>query len=139
VMRKLWFSSFLPPSEATPDNMAERNTVVSTITARMDTVGERFDELEATYGFKRPFLKMDTQGFDLKVLQGALPRIDRFLGLQSELGIVPIYSGMPDWKEALAEYQKAGFALCAFFPVSGDAQMRAVELDVVMVRNDIAD
>jgi hypothetical protein len=79
---------------------------------------------------------MDTQGFDLQVFQGALPRIERFLGLQSEVSVIQIYVGMADWKEALAEYQKAGFALCGFFPVSSDDQLRAVELDAVMVRND---
>ncbi|HKQ25239.1 MAG TPA: FkbM family methyltransferase [Burkholderiales bacterium] len=136
VMNKLWFSSFLAPSAATPQNMASRNTVESKIRARIERLADRFDALAATHGFTRPFLKMDTQGFDLQVLQGALPRIERFLGLQSEVAVIQIYVGMPDWKEALAEYQKAGFALCAFFPVSRDGQMRAVELDVVMVRND---
>ena len=136
VMNKLWFSSFLAPSAATPENMASRNTTVSTIRARVETLADHFDALEAEHGFKRPFLKMDTQGFDLKVLRGALPRIGRFLGLQSELAVIQIYVGMPNWQAALAEYEKAGFAVCAFFPVSRDSQMRAVELDVVMVRNE---
>lgn len=136
VMNKLWFSSFLPPSAATPENMAGRNTVESTVRVRVERLADRFDELAAMHGFMRPFLKMDTQGFDLQVLQGALPRIERFLGLQSEVAVIPIYFGMPDWSVALAEYQKAGFALCGFFPVSRDGQLRAVELDAVMVRSD---
>jgi hypothetical protein len=136
VMGKLWFSSFLPPSAATPQNMASQNTTVATIRVRIETLAAHFDALAAKHGFTRPFLKMDTQGFDLQVLQGALPRIDRFLGLQSELSVIQIYVGMPPWKDALAEYEKAGFELCAFFPVSHDGHMRAVELDVVMVRND---
>jgi FkbM family methyltransferase len=136
VMNTLWFSSFLAPSVATPKTMASRNTVESTIRAQVERLADRFDLLEAEHGFSRPFLKMDTQGFDLQVLQGALPRIDRFLGLKSEVSMIQIYDGMPDWKQALAEYEKAGFALCAFFPVGRDEQLRAVELDVVMVRND---
>lgn len=135
VMNTLWFSSFLPPSAATPQSMASRNTVESTVRARVERLADRYDELAAKHGFTRPFLKMDTQGFDLQVLQGALPKIERFLGLQSEVAVVQIYVGMPDWKEALAAYEKAGFALCGFFPVSHDGQLRAVELDVVMVRS----
>jgi hypothetical protein len=50
------------------------------------------------------------------------------------MSVIPIYVGMPDWQDALAEYRKAGFSLCAFFPVSRDDQMRAVELDCVMIR-----
>lgn len=136
VMNKLWFSSFLAPSAATPQNMASRNTVESTVLVRIERLADRFDELAAAHGFKRPFLKMDTQGFDLKVLAGALPRIEHFLGLQSEVSMIQICVGMPDWKEALAEYEKTGFAPCAFFPVSRDGRLRAVELDAVIVRND---
>lgn len=136
VMNKLWFSSFLAPSAATPQNMASRNTVESTVRVRIERLADRFDTLAVKHGFTRPFLKMDTQGFDLQVLQGALPRIERFLGLQSEVSMIQIYVGMPDWKEALAEYQKVGFALSGVFPVSRDGQLRAVELDAVMVRTD---
>ncbi len=136
VMSKPLFSSFLTPSAGTPQNMADRNSVVSTIAARIETLAERYDALAAEHTFTRPFLKMDTQGFDLQVFDGARQRIDRFLGLQSELSVIQIYVGMPDWKEALAEYQRAGFALSAFFPVSRDGQLRAVELDAVMVRNE---
>lgn len=136
VMDKLWFSSFLPPSADTPQNMASRNSIVSTIRARIETLADRFDALSGTHGFTRPFLKMDTQGYDLQVFQGALPRIGHFRGLQSELSVIQIYVGGPDWKEALAEYERGGFALSGFFPVSRDEQLRAVEFDAVMVRND---
>ena len=136
VMDKLWFSSFLPPSADTPQNMASRNTVVSTIRARAETLADLFDDLSATHGFTRPFLKMDTQGYDLQVFRGALPRLGLFRGLQSELSLIQIYVGGPGWKEAIAEYERGGFALSGFFPVSRDDQLRAVEVDAVMVRND---
>jgi FkbM family methyltransferase len=138
VMNKPLFSSFLAPIATMPRNMVERNTVVSTISVRIETVADRYDELSSVHRFTRPFLKMDTQGFDLQVLEGALPQIRRFRGLQSELSLIPIYVGMPDWNEALTAYQKAGFALSGFFPVSRDEQLRAVELDAVMVRNEPA-
>ena len=34
------------------------------------TLDEAFPELKARLGFHRPYLKLDTQGFDLQVLQG---------------------------------------------------------------------
>jgi len=134
VMNKLWFSSFLPPSADTPENMARRNTVESKVRARMERLADRFDELRARHRFSRPFLKMDTQGFDLEVLHGARGCLDTFVGLQSEVSVIQIYVGMPTWKQALAEYEAAGFAVSGFFPVSSDEQLRAVELDVIMVR-----
>lgn len=136
VMNRLWFSSFLPPSESTPTSMVTGNSIVSTVRARMERIEDRFAELEAQYGFSRPFLKMDTQGLDLQVFAGAGSRIGQFVGLQSEVAVIKIYVGMPDWREALAEYERAGFVLSAFFPVSRDERQRAVELDIVMVRDE---
>ncbi len=134
MMDKLWFSSFMDPSAATPRNLAGRNRIVSTFTATVETIARLYDDLATRHGFARPFLKMDTQGFDVNVMRGAGGKIGQFVGMQSELGFIPIYNGMPDWHEALAEYERAGFAISAFFPVSTDEALRAVELDVVMVR-----
>lgn len=136
VMNKLLFSSFLTPSTATPENMASKNTVESKINVRVERLSDLYDELADKHDFNRPFLKMDTQGFDLQVFEGTLPRIDHFLGLQSEVSVIQIYKGMPDWEEALAKYKMAGFSLSGFFPVSHDDQLRVVEFDAVMVRND---
>jgi|JRYI01.1.fsa_nt_gb FkbM family methyltransferase len=135
VMNKLWFSSFLAPSSSTPDEMVDRNTPVATLHARVERLADHYDRLQEAYGFTRPFLKMDTQGFDLEVLAGAWPKIAAFPALQSELSVVPIYVGMPTWRSAIDRYGEAGFELAAFFPVSRDRQLRAVEIDVVMVRN----
>jgi FkbM family methyltransferase len=61
--------------------------------------------------FSRIFLKMDTQGYDLQVFAGATGILDRVVGLQSELSIVPLYNGMPDYLDALMTYKQAGFQL----------------------------
>ena len=134
VMNKPWFSSFLPPSTTTPHNMAGRNAVEATVQVRVERLSDRYDALAADHGFNRPFLKMDTQGFDLRVFQGAAARIDRFLGLQSEVSVIPIYDGMPSWQDAIAEYRKCGFELSGMYPVSHDGHQRVVEFDAVMVR-----
>ena len=41
---------------------------------------------------------------------------------------------MPDWKQSIAAYEKAGFALCGFFPVSSDEQRRAEEARIKAAR-----
>jgi FkbM family methyltransferase len=131
---KPWFSSFLPPSATTPENMAGRNAVVEKIGVKVETIADLFDALSRTYGFQRPFLKMDTQGFDLRVFNGASNYVHRFLGLQSEVSVIPIYQDMPSWLQALEEYQKSGFQLSGLFPVSHDGDVRVVEFDAVLVR-----
>jgi FkbM family methyltransferase len=43
----------------------------------------------------RPFLKLDTQGYDIEVFRGVGERIRDFVGLQCELSLIPLYDGMP--------------------------------------------
>jgi hypothetical protein len=86
----------------------------------------------------RPFLKLDTQGYDLDVFAGAGDAVDRFVGMQSELALMQIYEGMPRWPEALATYEAAGFEIAALYPVSRQTKTaRLLEFDCVMVRGKV--
>ena len=86
----------------------------------------------------RPFLKLDTQGYDLDVFAGVGERIKQFRGLQSEVALMPIYEGMPLMTEALAAYRDAGFQIAAMYPVSRQTRTaRVLEFDCVMVRASV--
>ena len=83
----------------------------------------------------RPYLKLDTQGFDLDVFAGVGDRIREFAGMQSELPLMPIYEGVPRLPEALPIYEAAGFDVAAMYPVSRQGKTaRVLEFDCVMVR-----
>jgi FkbM family methyltransferase len=86
--------------------------------------------------FQRPFLKTDTQGFDLRVLDGARRLLsDRVVGVQVELSVIPIYEEMPDFLEVIALMRQWGFTLTGMFPVETDPAMRVYEFDGVFVRS----
>jgi FkbM family methyltransferase len=138
VMKKPWFSSFLEPSARMPASMIARNAIEQTVRVPVERLSDRYVDLAREFGFERPFLKMDTQGYDLRVLEGAKAHIDLFVGLQSEVSVIPIYDGMPPWQLAIDKYTKAGFALSGMFAVSHDERQRAVEFDAVMVRAESA-
>lgn len=96
------------------------------------------DELLAGLEEARPYLKLDTQGFDLDVFAGAGDRIGEFAGMQSELALMQIYEGMPRLPEALAVYEAAGFDVAAMYPVSRQGKTaRVLEFDCVMVRGSL--
>jgi FkbM family methyltransferase len=79
------------------------------------------------------FLKLDTQGSDLEVLQGARGVLDRIAALVTELPVVPIYEGMPSLVDALAELRDHGFEITGMFPVTRDRDhLGAVEFDCVL-------
>ena len=97
------------------------------------------DELTAGLEDPRPYLKLDTQGYDVEVFQGAGERVRHFVAMQSELALMQIYEGMPRLPEALALYEASGFEVTALYPVSREtATARVLEFDCVMVRPDAA-
>ena len=96
------------------------------------------DELLQDLERPRPYLKLDTQGFDLDAFAGAGDRIAEFVGMQSELPLMQIYEGMPRLPEALAVYEAAGFDVAAMYPVSRQGKTaRVLEFDCVMVRGSL--
>lgn len=131
-------SSLLPSSDfgkSWSEKLRDMDRETITV-RRLDSV---FDD--AVRGIENPrvFLKMDTQGYDLRAFHGAGDVIDQVLGLQSEVSCVPIYEGMPHLTEQLAVYEAAGFAPAGMFQVSRHrSSMRIIEFDLMMVRADAA-
>ncbi|MEU8825688.1 FkbM family methyltransferase [Streptomyces sp. NPDC048636] len=83
----------------------------------------------------RPYLKMDTQGYDLEVFAGAGDRIGDFVGMQSEVAALPLYEGSPRMAEAIAVYENSGFEITGMYPVTREATTgRVVEFDCVLMR-----
>lgn len=65
----------------------------------------------------RLLVKIDVQGLDLEVFEGARGVLEQIQLLQAECSARPLYDGAPDWLEALAAYRRAGYVPAGFFPV----------------------
>lgn len=101
----------------------------------MRRLSEMMEMFCASIGVSRPFLKLDTQGYDIEVFQGAGHHIHDLVGLQCELSLIPLYEGMPTIEDALAVFRAAGFDATGFFPVAVEnATARLLEVDCVMIR-----
>lgn len=100
---------------------------------RLDTI---LDEvLPGPADVVRPYLKLDTQGFDLEVFAGLGDRVRDVVAMQAEVSLLQIYEGMPDMAEAVEAYRDAGFDITALYPVSRQtASARVLEFDCVLVR-----
>ncbi|MBV9213002.1 MAG: FkbM family methyltransferase [Actinobacteria bacterium] len=81
-------------------------------------------------------LKIDTQGSDLEVLEGASGVLDRVAAVQVEVPFQPIYDGVAGFPETLRALAGLGFGLSGVFPVSADEGLRLIEVDCVAVRLD---
>jgi FkbM family methyltransferase len=93
---------------------------------------------ECISGIKQPrvFLKIDAQGYDMKVIQGAEKSLPMIAGLQMELAVQRIYEGMLDYRECIEQLNRMGYLLSAVFPVRIDDSMRLIEMDCIMVHNN---
>lgn len=120
-------SSFLP---VTDDYVAGRPPARVMRTERVPVT--TLDRLLRDEPYRRIFLKTDTQGYDLRVLAGAGGVINRVIGIQIELSVVPIYEGMPNYVEALTVLREMGFILAGMHRVPS---FQIHEFDGVFVRN----
>lgn len=65
---------------------------------------------------KNPFLKIDTQGFEWAVLDGAESVLPKMRGILLELSLVHLYEGQHLWREVLERLEREGFVLWVLQP-----------------------
>lgn len=112
----------------------ERHETVTV--SRLDEMVDRHVDRSSP---QRLFLKCDTQGWDLEVLEGAKGCLDDVVAIQVEMSVVPIYHDMPNWLESMTYLHDLGFEPTGFFPVTYISETRVLEFDCVMIRSSQAD
>ena len=73
---------------------------------RLDSVAPKYLEKS-----RCPFLKIDTQGFEWQVLDGARETLPRVRGVLCELSLVPLYEGQRLWMDMIQRLEAEGFTL----------------------------
>lgn len=87
---------------------------------------------------KNLLLKIDTQGYELPVLDGAEALLKRVRGIQLELSLVPLYAGQILYKEMIELLTTKGFELWSVMPGFVDeSNGRMLQMDGVFFRADI--
>jgi FkbM family methyltransferase len=78
----------------------------------------RLDDLVQAYITDRSkvFLKIDTQGYEDRVLEGGRQTLGRAVGLCVELSFVPLYAGQLLYKEMVPRLEALGFELWNLTP-----------------------
>jgi len=109
------FSSFRAPRHDAFAGFRDANVVANRIGVTIRTLDEVFGELRDRYGFRRAFLKLDTQGFDLEVLRGAAATLREIVAIQTELSWVPLYDDMPRGTDVVEFLDAHGFHLAGMY------------------------
>ena len=83
---------------------------------------------------KRIFLKVDTQGFERRVIEGARAIFERISMVQLELAWKPSYAGQAELAEMMDLMDGLGFGPVQVEPAWTDKAHIIREIDVVFVR-----
>jgi FkbM family methyltransferase len=132
VAANSWSSSLLPMGErhlaSAPDSGYTGTETVPV--ARLDSVWE-----DAVGEGERVFLKLDVQGFEMRVLRGAGRRLDDVAGVQAELALTKLYEGDSPWREVVDYLEVRGFVLAGLEPGFEDPDSgRMLQADGILIR-----
>jgi FkbM family methyltransferase len=113
----------------------------SAVVAHTEVPLRRLDgiDLAAVAARQRLFLKLDVQGSEADVLEGAAGLLDRVAGIQLELSLVPLYQGDHPWLEMIARVAALGFTPFLFLPGYFEPKLaRQLQFDGVFYRDAAA-
>jgi FkbM family methyltransferase len=95
----------------------------------------RLDDCDLVTRTERIFIKIDTQGFEQHVIDGAPELIKLARGIQMEMSLAPLYKGQADFMALMAQMQNAGFELWALNPGFADSSSgRLLQADSTFFR-----
>ena len=81
------------------------------------------------------FLKIDTQGYEWQVLNGATETLRIAKGVLCELSLAPLYRGQRLWQEMIARLEDEGFTLWALQKGFTDPRDgRTLQVDAIFIR-----
>ena len=135
IMSGSKFSSLSKPRHDKFSGLEGLNTTRHSVRVKTERLDTALARLQKKYSFEHPFLKMDTQGYDYLIVDSARDCMGKFVALQSELSVVPLYESCRDFRDALKLYEECGFELSALIPNNSGHFPKLLEVDCVMVRS----
>ena len=97
---------------------------------RLDSVATNYIQDSHSY-----FIKIDTQGFEWQVLDGAHETLAKAQGLLCELSLIPLYEGQRLWMEMLQRIEAEGFTLWSIQKGFTDPRDgRTLQIDAIFFR-----
>jgi FkbM family methyltransferase len=125
-------SSVLPMLQSHLDAAANSQTVGSESAPVI-----ALDDVAPAYlkGSRAAMLKVDTQGFEWEVLDGAAQTLKNVVAVQLELSLVPLYSGQRLWREYVDRMERLDFQLYFLYPAFADVRTgQTLQWDATFVR-----
>lgn len=101
--------------------------------ARLDSVANHYLTPESNL-----FIKIDTQGFEWQVLDGASEILQQARGVLCELSLVPLYDTQRLWRDIVDRLETEGFMLWALQKGFTDPRTgQSLQMDGIFLRRDL--
>lgn len=101
--------------------------------ARLDSVARHYVTPES-----KLFIKIDTQGYEWQVLEGAYETLQQSRGVLCELSLVPLYDAQRLWRDIVDRLDAEGFILWALQKGFTDPRTgQSLQMDGIFLRRDI--
>jgi FkbM family methyltransferase len=127
-------SSSLQPMLETHHQAAPQAAIVGQTPTPIVTLDSIFDQV--CNPDDRVFLKIDTQGHERQVLEGAQQSLNRIQGVQLELSTVPLYQSQDLYTYFIPWLTEQGFGLWALAPEFYHPSGRLLQFDGVFMREN---
>jgi FkbM family methyltransferase len=125
-------------SSLLPQSALMRQVSPSSAVVRRETVPLcRLDDVAGSWigADDRVFLKVDAQGYEAEVLAGAGELLERVVGIQLEMALVPLYEGERAFRAMLDDLAALGFELYLLLPGYFERKLaRQLQVDGVFMR-----
>jgi FkbM family methyltransferase len=133
IMKAHQFTSFSEPITAEAPQLATLNSVVDRVAVPVKTLESFLLETQGRFQFQRPFLKLDTQGYDAIIVKSAGKTISQFVGIQTEISFARLYADSLSFSETVAFCRDLGFTLAAMFPNNAGHFPHLIEQDAIFL------
>ncbi|MFM6330712.1 MAG: FkbM family methyltransferase [Microcystis panniformis] len=101
--------------------------------SRLDTIAKDYIKSET----KSIFLKIDVQGLEKQVIEGATAIMPLVKGIKLELSLVPLYEGQVLFKEMIDIVEKLGYELYGIEPgFTAEKTGRMLQMDGIFFKQD---
>lgn len=137
ISNKTVYSSILDTSQFGKANFTDSIKTVNKQKIEIKRLDDIISSLSKSYKENNIFLKLDTQGYDSHVINGAIMTLQHVKMLQTEVSCKAIYEGAQPHYETLKQLSEIGFSITGIFPLSRDKNtMELLEFDCILIKSD---
>jgi len=133
VSDNIVYSSFYQPSSSVTafDKRAARDRTEEVRICKLDSI--------YTYGPRRVYLKIDTQGYEREVLLGVERNLDKISAVQVELGTMQLYEAQPSYIEVCRFMQDSRFSVAQIYSSEHfAADGKLLDMDIVFINDRLS-